>query len=109
MAFGSDTEPHTRRPCVPEEPAPAAVDRFDELLCEIEERREFLTEMEALGQGQQYRSKITSEISQVGVLKQTINCSIITYKMFCPFQKIRELELLDKERCSELQQFDHSV
>lgn len=87
MAFGSDTEPHTRRPCVPEEPAPAAVDRFDEVLYEIEERREFLTEMEALGQGQQYRSKITSEISQ----------------------KIRELELLDKERCSELQQFDHSV
>ena len=32
---------------------------------EIEERRQFLSEMEALGQGKEYHSKITTEISQV--------------------------------------------
>ena len=32
---------------------------------EIEERRQFLDEMEALGQGKQYRAQIMTEISQV--------------------------------------------
>ena len=32
---------------------------------EIEERRQFLAEMEALGQGKEYHSKIMTEISQV--------------------------------------------
>lgn len=33
---------------------------------EIQERREFLADMEALGQGRQYRGIILAEISQVG-------------------------------------------
>lgn len=32
---------------------------------EIEERKQFLAEMEALGQGKEYRHKIMTEISQV--------------------------------------------
>lgn len=56
------------------------VDRFHEVLQEIEERKTFLAEMEALGKGKEYRARIMAEISQ----------------------RIRELELIDKERCSEL-------
>ena len=37
------------------------------MLEEIEERREFLTEMEGLGQGEKYRNKIMTEISQVNI------------------------------------------
>lgn len=33
---------------------------------EIQERKEFLADMEALGQGRQYRGMILAEISQVG-------------------------------------------
>ena len=43
---------------------------------EIEERRNFLEEMENLGQGKEYRSRILAEISQ----------------------RVRELEVLDKKR-----------
>lgn len=43
---------------------------------EIEERRKFLEEMENLGQGKEYRSRILAEISQ----------------------RVRELEVLDKKR-----------
>jgi len=35
------------------------------VLKEIEERREFLNEMEAIGKGKEYRTKIQTEISQV--------------------------------------------
>ncbi|KAI4892899.1 hypothetical protein NFI96_027584, partial [Prochilodus magdalenae] len=41
------------------------IDRFQEVLDEIEERREFLEEMNALGRGHQYQHIINSEISQV--------------------------------------------
>ena len=50
------------------------------MLAEIDERKQFLAEMEALGQGDEHRNKIVTEISQ----------------------KIRELQVLDKQRCSEL-------
>jgi hypothetical protein len=56
------------------------VDRFDEVLAEIEDRKQFMRDMEAVGQGQQYQNIIHTEISQ----------------------KIRELELIDKQRCKEL-------
>nr|XP_006636967.2 PREDICTED: UPF0193 protein EVG1 [Lepisosteus oculatus]XP_015215166.1 PREDICTED: UPF0193 protein EVG1 [Lepisosteus oculatus] len=55
-------------------------DRFQEVLDEIEERRQFLEEMTALGRGKEYQTIISTEISQ----------------------KIRELELIDGARCSEL-------
>ena len=49
------------------------------VLQEIRERREFLEEMEHLGQRNTYESQLSTEISQ----------------------KIRELELIDKERCHQ--------
>ncbi|XP_041726344.1 UPF0193 protein EVG1 [Coregonus clupeaformis] len=55
-------------------------DRFQEVLGEIEERREFLEEMTALGKGKQYHNIINTEISQ----------------------KIHELEVIDKARSAEL-------
>ncbi|XP_042166571.1 UPF0193 protein EVG1 isoform X2 [Oncorhynchus tshawytscha] len=55
-------------------------DRFQEVLDKIEERKEFLEEMTALGKGKQYRNIINTEISQ----------------------KIRELEVIDKARSAEL-------
>uniref|UniRef100_A0A4W5MNY9 Si:dkey-43k4.3 n=1 Tax=Hucho hucho TaxID=62062 RepID=A0A4W5MNY9_9TELE len=55
-------------------------DLFQEVLDEIEERKEFLEEMTALGKGKQYHNIINTEISQ----------------------KIRELEVIDKARSAEL-------
>uniref|UniRef100_A0A3Q2E182 Si:dkey-43k4.3 n=1 Tax=Cyprinodon variegatus TaxID=28743 RepID=A0A3Q2E182_CYPVA len=43
-------------------------DRFQEVLNEIEERRQFLADMAALGQDHQYSSIINAEISQVRTL-----------------------------------------
>ena len=68
MAFGTDIEPIRVHPAhrVDEgRQKEEEVDRFDEILQEITERKEFLDEMESLGQGQQYRGKIMTEISQV--------------------------------------------
>ena len=65
MAFGVDTEPkpvHRASSTVAPE---QEVDRFDEILQEIGERKEFLNEMESLGQGQKFRNRIMTEISQV--------------------------------------------
>lgn len=70
MAFGRDLEPGPkavgRQPLAEEEEAD--IDRFAEVLGEIEERRQFLEDMTALGQDKPYRNKITAEISQVGVI-----------------------------------------
>ncbi|NXS81436.1 EVG1 protein, partial [Erpornis zantholeuca] len=57
----------------------AEPDRFEELMNEIRERREFLTEMEALGQGRKYQGIILTEISQ----------------------KLHEMEIIDKKRSEE--------
>ncbi|XP_043097654.1 UPF0193 protein EVG1 [Puntigrus tetrazona] len=56
------------------------IDRFQEVLDEIEERRKFLEDMMALGKGHQYQHLINTEISQ----------------------KIRELEDIDRKRSEEL-------
>ncbi|XP_046855827.1 UPF0193 protein EVG1 homolog [Xenia sp. Carnegie-2017] len=56
------------------------IDRFDEVVELIEERKQFLDDMEKLGQGKKYRSLIAAEISK----------------------GIRELELIDKKRTEEL-------
>ena len=50
------------------------------MLKEIEERKEFLEEMEALGKGEEYRARIMTEISQ----------------------RVRELETMDKQRSTQL-------
>ncbi|KAH3873389.1 UPF0193 protein EVG1-like [Dreissena polymorpha] len=88
MAFGQDIDPNLERlrrqqelrDMDLEEPRP--VDRFDELQEEIDERREFLRDMEAVGQGEKYRSLIETQISQA----------------------IREMELIDKKRTKELEE-----
>ncbi|XP_036720810.1 UPF0193 protein EVG1 isoform X6 [Balaenoptera musculus] len=67
--FATGKEPAERKrkppPVRQENPAPE-LDRFEELVKEIQERKEFLADMEALGQGRQYRGIILTEISQVG-------------------------------------------
>ncbi|XP_020838230.1 UPF0193 protein EVG1 isoform X1 [Phascolarctos cinereus] len=63
---------------LPSDPEP---DRFEELVKEVRERQEFLAEMQALGQGKQYRGIILTEISQ----------------------KLREMEDIDQKRKDELQ------
>uniref|UniRef100_A0A1I8GL79 UPF0193 protein EVG1 homolog n=2 Tax=Macrostomum lignano TaxID=282301 RepID=A0A1I8GL79_9PLAT len=65
-----------------EAPAPEpTLDRFDELAEEVEDRRRFLDQMEAAGQGAKYRAKIQAEISQL----------------------VREMEIIDKKRNEELE------
>ncbi|XP_031963749.1 UPF0193 protein EVG1 [Corvus kubaryi] len=58
----------------------AEPDRFEELMNEIQERREFLAEMEALGQGRKYQGIVLTEISQ----------------------KLHEMEIIDKKRSEEM-------
>ncbi|NXP50008.1 EVG1 protein, partial [Heliornis fulica] len=57
-------------------------DRFEELISEIQERKEFLAEMEGLGQGKKYRRIVLTEISQ----------------------KMREMEIIDKKRSEEMKE-----
>ncbi|XP_009646132.1 UPF0193 protein EVG1 isoform X1 [Egretta garzetta] len=57
-------------------------DRFEELVNEVQERKEFLAEMEALGQGKKYRRIVLTEISQ----------------------KMREMEIIDKKRSKEIRE-----
>ncbi|NXT06033.1 EVG1 protein, partial [Prunella fulvescens] len=58
----------------------AEPDRFEELINEIQERREFLAEMEALGQGKKYQRIVLTEISE----------------------KLNEMEIIDKKRSEEM-------
>ncbi|NWV08723.1 EVG1 protein, partial [Ptilonorhynchus violaceus] len=58
----------------------AEPDRFEELMNEIQERKEFLAEMEALGQGKKYQGIVLTEISQ----------------------KMHEMEIIDKKRSEEM-------
>ncbi|XP_027450715.1 UPF0193 protein EVG1 isoform X8 [Zalophus californianus] len=67
FATGKDSEERKRKPPpVQQEDSAPELDRFEELVKEIQERKEFLAGMEALGQGRQYRGIILAEISQVG-------------------------------------------
>ena len=69
MTFGSDKAPDvsqkfpSRSQEEPEEEM--EVDRFDEVVREIDDRQKFLDEMTALGQDKPHRSRIMTEISQV--------------------------------------------
>ncbi|XP_060633007.2 UPF0193 protein EVG1 isoform X1 [Anolis sagrei] len=58
------------------------LDRFDELVNEIQDRQKFLAEMEALGRGKLYHGMILTEISQ----------------------KLHEMEIIDKQRSAELKE-----
>ncbi|XP_045322029.1 UPF0193 protein EVG1 isoform X2 [Leopardus geoffroyi] len=81
FATGKDSEERKRKPppVRQEDPAPE-LDRFEELVKEIQDRKEFLADMEALGQGRPYQGIILAEISQ----------------------KLREMEDIDHKRSEEL-------
>ncbi|OXB60865.1 hypothetical protein ASZ78_014417 [Callipepla squamata] len=84
LATGKDVVQHRVKQMLvqtKEEETPE-LDRFEELLNEVQERREFLAEMEALGQGKKYQRIIFSEISQ----------------------KMREMEIIDKKRSEEVKE-----
>ncbi|NXE18519.1 EVG1 protein, partial [Ardeotis kori] len=83
LATGKDVERNTKQTLVQtkEEEIPEP-DRFEELVNEIQERKEFLAEMEALGQGKKYQRIVLTEISQ----------------------KMREMEIIDKKRCEEMRE-----
>ncbi|XP_048211571.1 UPF0193 protein EVG1 isoform X2 [Perognathus longimembris pacificus] len=81
FATGKDPEERRKKETpVQQEDLSPAVDRFEELVKEIQDRKEFLSAMEALGQGKQYRGLILAEISQ----------------------KLREMEDIDRKRSKEL-------
>ncbi|XP_069764458.1 UPF0193 protein EVG1 isoform X2 [Narcine bancroftii] len=83
MATGKDgPTPDKKQKPKEEERNKLQIDRFDELCNEIEERQQFLEQMESLGRGKKFRGIIHTEISQ----------------------KIREMEEIDKRRSSELRQ-----
>lgn len=109
-----------------EDPAPE-LDRFEELVKEIQDRKEFLADMEALGQGRQYRGIILAEISQVeatGKGGEGLPCARSMRREWtghpwprfgapqvpalnpsfprCPLQKLREMEDIDHKRSEEL-------
>ncbi|NXE13493.1 EVG1 protein, partial [Lophotis ruficrista] len=84
LATGKDVVEHNMKQTLvqkKEEEIPEP-DRFEELLNEIQERKEFLAEMEALGQGKKYQRIVLTEISQ----------------------KMREMEIIDKKRCEEMRE-----
>ena len=81
MTFGCEVAPKSSlaRP-QPEPEDGTELDRFDEVLKEIDERKEFLEEMEALGQGKNYRTKLMTEISQVNYSRIMLHNITVCYR-----------------------------
>lgn len=84
MAYGMDLDPTTTtnkaRPRTPSPiPDEESRDRFQELVDEIHERKQFLDKMTALGKGKNYKTLIETEISQ----------------------RIREMEEIDRQKTRE--------
>uniref|UniRef100_A0A674IKF3 Chromosome 22 open reading frame 23 n=1 Tax=Terrapene triunguis TaxID=2587831 RepID=A0A674IKF3_9SAUR len=84
LATGKDMveQKPQQKPVRTEEEEIPEPDRFEELMNEIQERKEFLAEMEALGQSKQYRGIVLTEISQ----------------------KLREMEIIDKKRSKDVRE-----
>ncbi|XP_076824027.1 UPF0193 protein EVG1-like [Clavelina lepadiformis] len=83
MAYGEDVKPKSKQQILQERRRKTdlpQVDRFDEIEREIEERKQFLADMEKVGQGKNYRPIISSQISQL----------------------IKEMEDIDKQRTAQL-------
>merc|ERR1719334_591902 len=82
MAYGMDLDPTTKK-ARPRTPSPIPDeenrDRFQELVDEIHERKQFLDKMTALGKGKNYKTLIETEISQ----------------------RIREMEEIDRQKTRE--------
>ncbi|XP_071444406.1 UPF0193 protein EVG1 homolog [Hetaerina americana] len=62
------------------------IDRFDELIEEVTDRRQFLNEMEALGHGKKYQQLIQAEISMK--LKEMQTLDIERFNKLCKFSRI---------------------
>uniref|UniRef100_A0A8C5KSL0 RIKEN cDNA 1700088E04 gene n=1 Tax=Jaculus jaculus TaxID=51337 RepID=A0A8C5KSL0_JACJA len=81
FATGKDPEKWGKKaPPVPQKDPGPELDRFEELVKEIQDRKEFLAAMESLGQDKQYRGIILAEISQ----------------------KLREMEDIDRKKSEAL-------
>ncbi|XP_054720499.1 UPF0193 protein EVG1-like [Uloborus diversus] len=86
MAFGKEFDAELRSADLKQkaiEKTPPEVDLFAEILEEIEERREFLDDMEKLGVHKKYLPEIQSQITL----------------------RLRELEKLNKDRAQEILQY----
>ncbi|UJR22779.1 hypothetical protein I4U23_025811 [Adineta vaga] len=83
MAYGIDPTKMPSKSAQDSEspPPPKELDRFDELILEIEERKKFLDQMTALGKRRDYQQVISNEIAE----------------------KIREMEQIDRQRSKALE------
>jgi len=83
MAYGMDLDPTANSKARPRTPSPIPPeeerDRFQELMDEIQERKQFLDKMTSLGKGNSYKTLIETEISQ----------------------RIREMEEIDRQQMRE--------
>ena len=67
---------------------------------EVEERKRFLDEMTALGKRREYQQVIKNEIAEV-----SRTASIVARdRTFAFFQKVREMEQIDRQRSKALEQ-----
>ena len=101
MAFGKDLEPSSSSTVHQPQREEEEIDRFEEVMGEIEERRQFLEDMAALGQDKPHRNRILTEISQARrtVFSPYVWCAKVY--LLC-LQRIRELEVIDQARCAQL-------
>lgn len=83
MAYGMDPTKIAYQAAqrTPSPPPHRALDRFDELVEEVEERKQFLEQMTALGKRKEYQQMIANEIAD----------------------KVREMELIDRQRSKTLE------
>ncbi|XP_046405110.1 UPF0193 protein EVG1-like [Ischnura elegans] len=65
---------------------PENIDRFDELIEEVTDRRQFLNEMEALGHGKKYHQLIQAEITMK--LKEMQELDIDRFNKLCKYSNI---------------------
>ncbi|CAF0833011.1 unnamed protein product [Adineta ricciae] len=81
MAYGIDPTKVSSKPAQRSPTPPKELDRFDELVLEIEERKQFLDQMAAIGKRKDYQQVISNEIAE----------------------KIREMEQIDRQRSKALE------
>lgn len=87
------------------EASEADLDEFDIVTSEIEERRQWLDDMIALGHGNKYKRQIQSEISQVCLLlrsKPRLSLLILVNRMVLFTQRVARLQEIDRERTSSI-------
>ncbi|CAF0778026.1 unnamed protein product [Adineta steineri] len=81
MAYGTDPSKITPKSGQRSPTPPRELDRFDELVLEIEERKQFLEQMSTVGKRKEYQQVISNEIAD----------------------KIREMEQIDRQRSKDLE------